>query len=169
MKIFVPTRFSVVRVLREDRNTKTFLGTDHLLEKSDVVVKISRGGLSDRDYLIQRLSWFEGIRHDNLSTIFDAGLTTKGDLYCVREYLPASELFSTGSFVVVKALTSVIDFLQFHRRIHGAIKPSNIFFIDGNLNLTDPNFRNVIYLESEEDIRFVAPEVLKGESPTLES
>src|SRR5881396_1647289 len=166
MKIFVPTRFSVVRVLREDRNTKTFLGTDHLLEKSDVVVKISRGGLSDRDYLIQRLSWFQGIRHDNLSTIFDAGLTTKGDLYCVREYLPASELFSTGSFVVVKALTSVIDFLQFHRRIHGAIKPSNIFFTNGNLKLSDPTFNNAVFREYEEHVRFASPEILKGESPT---
>ncbi|PYR97087.1 MAG: hypothetical protein DMG16_25830 [Acidobacteria bacterium] len=169
MKIFVPSRFSVIRVLREDGHRKTFLGTDHLLEKSDLVVKISRKSRSDRDDLIQRLSWFAGIRHDNLGTIFDAGLTTRADLYSVREYLPSSELFSTGSVVVIKALTSAIDFLQSHGRIHGAIKPSNIFFTGGKLKLTDPNFNNVANRESEEHIRFAAPEILRGESPTLES
>src|SRR5881397_1208658 len=169
MKIFVPNRFSVVRVLREDNQTKTFLGTDHLLEKADVVVKISRKGRSDRDYLTRRLSWFAGIRHDNLSTVFDAGVTTKGDLYCIREYLPASELFSTGSFVLVKALTSAIEFLQSNGRIHGSVKPSNIFFNNENLKLTDPNFNDLLYRECEEDIRFAAPEVLKGDNTTLQS
>ena len=171
MKIFVPSRFSVIRVLRDDGHSKTFLGTDHLLERADVVVKICGKGHfdHDRDYLIQRLSWFSGIRHDNLSTIVDAGLTTRGDLYCVREYLPASELFSAESSIAIKALVSTIDFLQSHRRIHGAIKPSNIFVNSKILKLTDPNLSSVEFRESEEHIRFSAPEVLRGESPTLES
>jgi len=170
MKIFVPSRFSVIRVLRDDGHSKTFLGTDHLLERADVVVKICGKGHFDHDRdLIQRLSWFSGIRHDNLSTIVDAELTTRGDLYCVREYLPASELFSTESSIAIKALVSTIDFLQSHRRIHGGIKPSNIFVNSKILKLTDPNLSNVEFRESEEHIRFSAPEVLRGESPTLES
>src|SRR5439155_10372070 len=133
------------------------------------VVKISRKSRSDRDDLIQRLSWFAGIRHDNLGTIFDAGLTTRADLYSVREYLPSSELFSTGSFVVIKSLTSAIDFLQSHGRIHGAIKPANIFFTGGKLELTAPNSNNVANRESEEHIRFAEPEIVRGQIPTVES
>ena len=151
MKIFVPSRFSVIRVLRDDGHSKTFLGTDHLLERADVVVKICRKGHfgRDRDYLIERLSWFSGIRHDNLTTIVDAGLTTRGDLYCVREYLPVSELFSTESSIAINALVSTIHFLQSHRRIHGAIKPSNIFVNNNILKLTDPNLNHMESTESQ--------------------
>ena len=171
MKLFVPSQFSVIRALQEDSNSKTFLATDHFLEREDVVVKIVRKGLfsRDRDHLLNRISWFTGIRHDNLSIVFDAGLTPKGDLYFVREYLPSSEFGSAHSFTAIKALVSAIDFLQSNGRIHGAIKPSNIFFNDRILKLTDPNFMRSNPPGSEADIRFGAPEVLNGEKATLAS
>src|SRR5712691_2001228 len=110
MKIFVPDRFSVIRVLRDDANSKTFVATDHVLERSDVLVKIVRKGHfnNDRNHLIQQFSWFAGVRHSNLSVIFDAGITTKGDLYYVREYLPASELFSVDSLTTIRVVVSSI-------------------------------------------------------------
>jgi tetratricopeptide (TPR) repeat protein len=115
------------------------------------------------------MSWFSGIRHNNLGIIFDAGLTPKGDLYCVREYLPISELFSAESLTVIKTLISAVDFLQSNRRVHGAIKPSNIFLSNGCLKLTDPDFKATESHQTEETIRFSAPEVLRGETPDLES
>src|SRR5712692_7916408 len=92
MKILVPDRFNVIRILREDGESKTFLASDSLLDRTDVLVKIVR----------------------------------KGHFYYVREHLPISELLSADNLIVLKTLTSVMDFLQSNRRVHGAIKPSNI-------------------------------------------
>jgi transcriptional regulator with GAF, ATPase, and Fis domain/tetratricopeptide (TPR) repeat protein/serine/threonine protein kinase len=167
MKLFVPDRFGVIRILREDDNSKTFLATDHLSERTDVLVKIVRKGhFNPSDRLIQQFSWFAGIRHSNLSLIFDAGLTIKADFFCVREYLRSSELFSIDNVTALRTLLSVVELLRSNNRIHGAIKPSNIFFSDECLKLADPSngFRH-----AEDDIRFSAPENLRGEPTTLES
>src|SRR2546425_8043798 len=90
MKVLVPDRFNVIRILREDAESKTFLASDSVLNRTDVLIKIVRRGYFNRsmDSLVQKVSWFSGIRHKNLGIIFDAGLTPKGDLYSVREYLP---------------------------------------------------------------------------------
>src|SRR5256885_2042841 len=102
MKILVPDRFNVIRILRDDAESKTFLASDSVLDRADVLVKIIRKGHFNRDLdsLVQQVSWFSGIRHQSLGIIFGAGLTTKGDLYYVREYLPISELFSTDNLTV---------------------------------------------------------------------
>src|SRR5205823_719073 len=149
----------------------TVVATDHLLERGDVVVKVVRKGhfTRDRDRLVHNLSWFAGVRHPSLGEIFDAGLTKKGDLYCVREYLAPSELFSADNIEAIRTLLSAVDFLHFNGRIHGAIKPSNIFLHSGCLKLTDPSVKMAGQRDDEEDIRFSAPEVLRGESATLES
>ena len=171
MKALIPDRFSVIRILSQNDHSNTFVASDHLLERSDVIVKILRKGhfTRDRDHLIQKLSWFAGIRHANVGVICDAGLTKKGDLYYVREYLPPSELFSVDHLSATKALVSAVDLLHLNGRIHGAIKPSNIFLHNGCLKLTDPSVKIAGHRHGEEDIRFSAPEVLRGESATLES
>src|SRR5437870_375531 len=99
MKIVVPDRFNIISVFREDAESKTFLASDSVLDRTDVLVKIVRKDHFNRslDSLVQQVSWFSGIRHDNLGIIFDAGLTPKRDLYYVREYLPISELFSVSN------------------------------------------------------------------------
>src|SRR5579862_2121245 len=170
MKIWVPRRFSVVRILREEANSKTLLANDHILKGSDVLVKILRKGSFCSDQpLVEQLSWFSGIRHKNIGTIFDAGLTLRGDLYYVREYLPIAEFASLNNLATIKGLISAVAFLQINNRIHGAIKPSNIFLTDKHLKLTDACFKGSSWQQTEEDIRFTAPEVLRGETHSLQS
>ena len=171
MKILVPNRFNVIRILRENIDSKTFIASDSASKRTDIVVKILRKGHFNRDLasLSRQMSWFGGVRHSNLAVILDAGLTPKGDLYYVREYFPFSELFSVNSLTAVRALTSAVDFLQSNGRIHGAIKPSNIFLNDGCLKLADPQLKMAGCVDEDGEIRFTPPEVLRGEAPVLES
>src|SRR5262249_4596199 len=85
------------------------------------------------------------------------------------EYLPNSELFSVDVLELLKSLISAVDFLQSKNRIHGAIKPSNVFVNQGCVKFTDPSFRIGGSCQTEEDIRFSAPEILRGEPALLES
>jgi tetratricopeptide (TPR) repeat protein len=92
----------------------------------------------------------------------DAGLTKRHDLYFVREFLPSSELFSADASLWIPYLVSAIDFLHRHGRIHGAIRPSNIFSANENFKLSDARPGGLKLVEGEESIHFTAPEILRG-------
>src|SRR5215510_16620159 len=132
MRSSTPERFALVRILREDRQSKTFLANDNLLDRENVIVRIIRKDHVhvDRDKLIEHFSWLIGVQHSQLATVLDAGLTKRQDLYYVREYLPPSELFAPDPVPVMRSLISVIGFLSQHRRVHGALRPSNIFVMN---------------------------------------
>src|SRR5438552_11302484 len=158
MKILVPDRFDVIRLLNDDGGSQTFIANDTLLRGADVVVKVIRKSQSDAASacLVQKMSWFTGVRHTNLATILDASITLKGDLYYVRDFLPISEFFSIDNLTSIKTLVSAVAFLQAHDQVHGAIKPSNIFFTDHRVKLTDPCFTSVEPKLAEEDVRYSA-------------
>src|SRR5215470_19689495 len=128
MNRFALERFASVRTLREDRYAKTFLADDHLLDRENVVVKVIKKDhiRRGRDELIEQLSWLIGVRHPHFADLLDAGLTKQQHLYYVREYLPASDLYSVEFVALMKSLVSAVDFLSLHNRVHGAIKLSNI-------------------------------------------
>ncbi len=171
MARIIPNQFTVIRSLREDRASATFLAEDNVLERSNVVVKVVRKGhfTSDHTRLGELFSWFMGVRHSQLAPILHAGLTRKRNLYYVRDYL-SSTLFSGHHNEAMPALVSTVSFLHSQGRVHGAIKPANIFFSSGLIKLADPRIDGTEPLtDTEEKIRFSAPEVLKGAKPTLES
>jgi DNA-binding NtrC family response regulator/tetratricopeptide (TPR) repeat protein len=173
MGTMLPRRFEPIRVLRKSSASATFVATDQQLGRNEVVVKVIAKGnfTSDTSSLVEFFSWYEGLRHPLLSTVLDAGLTPKRDLFYVRDYHPDSEFLSSPSKESVKALISAVDFFQVVGRAHGAIKPSNIFASDGALRISDPWIGQSGKSKqlSEQEIRFTAPEVLSGGMPTLES
>ena len=171
MKILLPDRFNVIRILREDEDSRTFLANDSEGNLTEVLVKIHprRYCNAAPDFLCRQLSWFSGIRHESVSTIFDTGVTKRGDLYIVREFLPTSELFSTDNNLSIKSLIAAAAYLQSNGQTHGSIKPSNIFLNNGLVRLTDPCLKNGETRQNAESIQFSAPEVLRGQTPNLQS
>lgn len=167
----IPNRFTPIRTLHEDRRSTTFLAIDHVLEQPNVLVKVIRRGYfaDDQAQLVRLFSWFKGVRHPQLASVLDAGITSNRNLYYVREYLPASQLSSTDDAAAMNKLLSVLGFLRSNGQVHGAIRPSNLFFSPGTLKLADPNVYRAHSGQSREDVRFDAPEILKGGKPTLES
>src|SRR5437867_9917007 len=161
MKCFVPERFALIRLLREDRYTKTFLANDHLLDLENVVVRIISKDCVNGDYdrLIEHFSWNIGVHHRQFATVFDSGFTKQQHLYVVREYLPPSELPSSEIFTTVKSLISAVDFLAGHGCVHGNIKPSNIFVSQESVKLTDAKVPGAGLRDDAESVHFVAPEI----------
>ena len=174
MGTILPGRFEPIRVLRKSGACSTIVATDQQLGRNEVVVKVIGKGnfTSGTASLFDVFSWYRGLRHPCISEVLDAGLTPRRDVFYVRNYHPDSEFFTSANRESIKALTSAIDFLQSVGRVHGAIKPSNVFASGGGLKIADPwigqsspNARQLL----EEDIRFSAPEVLSGAAPSLES
>src|SRR5258705_9047078 len=137
MSVTIPERFTLARVLREDRLSRTFVGNDHLLDDKEVVVKIFKTVTLDtnRASFIEHFSRLIGLRHNQLATVFDVGLTKRRHLYYVREYLPDSPSIITDPLAMMRSLVSAVAFLSISRLIHGAIKPSNIFATKNTVKL----------------------------------
>src|SRR5262245_22335170 len=163
MNRFVPERFTSVRMLREDRHSKTFLADDHLLDREKVVVRIIRKDHErDRDKLIARLSWLTGVRHPYFADVLDAGVTKQQHLYYVRDYLTPFYASAVSFATLVEFLVSAIDFLCTRGQVHGAIKLSNIFVTAECIRLTDAKVVGHRVSDNEESVHFIAPEILQG-------
>jgi DNA-binding NtrC family response regulator/serine/threonine protein kinase/tetratricopeptide (TPR) repeat protein len=164
-------RFTELRTLRDDHTSKTILANDVLGNKEQVIVKFTKRGHFDNDpsRLIEHFSWAIGVKHDHIAKTFDAGLTRQCHVFYVREYLPESQLLSMDVDPLLKPLVSGVDFLLRHQRVHGAIRPSNIFAAAGTLKFADHQLPGTDLRDEEETIHFSAPEVLRGLSNSRES
>ncbi|HLH30721.1 MAG TPA: sigma 54-interacting transcriptional regulator [Terriglobia bacterium] len=135
------------------------------------MVKIVRKGLFDPKTINVHgiVSSFFGMRHEGIVPILDIGLMPNGDCFVVRDYIPP-ESVSGKEGSRIESLISTILFLNSNGIVHGAIKPSNVLHFGNTIKLADPKlFNNSSRTYSEEDIRFTAPEVLKGAKCTIES
>jgi DNA-binding NtrC family response regulator/tetratricopeptide (TPR) repeat protein len=164
-------RFQVIRTLQLLPHQATFLAHDHLL-KAKVLVKLlpRKVVLSEKPALGEALCWYHGVDHPHLLRILDAGLTPKGDLYYVREYVPNSDCLSPSNTTWLSLFLGTVQFLHSHDRVHGSIRPSNIFIRADQPHLADARIPAAQCNSSaEESIRFTAPELLMGEAPSIES
>ena len=175
MGMILPSRFEPIRLLRKDRVCSTFIATDRRLGRNEVVVKVIGRGNFTRDTanLTDALSWYHGLRHPFISEVLDAGLTPKRDLFCVRPFHAASEFFAARSTVSLKRLISAVDFLHSRGRVHGSIKPTNIFSTGDEVHLADawigqdgPDRPRIL---NEEGVRFGAPETWNSAAVSRES
>src|SRR5262249_32273354 len=108
MNRLISERFAPIHTLREHRYGRTFLADDHLLDREKVVVRVIHKDhiRRSRHELIERLSWLIGVRHCHFADVLDAGLTKQQHLYCVREYLPSSDLYSVDFVTLMRSLIS---------------------------------------------------------------
>jgi DNA-binding NtrC family response regulator/serine/threonine protein kinase/tetratricopeptide (TPR) repeat protein len=172
MRPVLPLRFETIQVLRETATSSTFVATDHVLARNNVVVKGIRKGnfTQDLEKVIDVFACFRGLRHPHIAGILDAGLTPKGDLFYVRDFAPATELFTRKDMELLNTLLGAVDFLHSVGRVHGSIKPTNVFSSPNSVQLVDPWVpQPAEQTPREEDVRFSAPEVLKGGPRTIES
>src|SRR5262249_41191005 len=116
------------------------------------------------------LTSFTSTRLQHVLPIIDAGITRDGDLYLVREYCEGVPAAYQQGIEELRILISTVLFLRSSGFVHGALKPGNVISSQSGIKIMDPRLPCVRRVpESEEDIRFTAPEVLKGQKPTPES
>src|SRR5262249_19122682 len=166
------SRFSVAKTLKDDRACKTYIAFDRWLQTADVVVKVFRKSFFGIESIGNngRLSFYGSMRFQHVLPIIEAGVTRDGDLYTVRKYCETISALDQRSIEQLRALISTVLFLQSTGFAHGALKPGNVLGSTNGLQIMDPRLPSIRRMqETEEDIRFTAPEVLKGQKATIES
>lgn len=172
MRPVLPLRFESVQIFRDTATSSSFLATDHDLLRNNVVIKAIRKGsfAPDRETIIEHFGWHRGLRHPHLAPVLDAGVTPKGDLFYVRDFAPPTSMFATRDMDQLKVLLGVVEFMHSVGRVHGSIKPSNLLTSGKVVQLADAWVPKPWKgAQSEEEVRFSAPEVLKGHARTIES
>jgi DNA-binding NtrC family response regulator/tetratricopeptide (TPR) repeat protein len=172
MRPVLPLRFESVQVFRDTSTTSSFLATDHDLVRNNVVIKAIRKGsfVPDRETIIEHFAWHRGLRHPHIASVLDAGVTPKGDLFSVRDFAPATSMFTSRDMDQLKVLLGAVEFMHSVGRVHGSIKPSNVFAAGKSVQLADAWVPQPWKgPQSEDEVRFSAPEVLKGHPRTIES
>src|SRR5262249_23925454 len=133
-------RFQNVRNLSVHKNQTVFLADDFLLERTAVVVRVfrRRWSIYNLEFLSRCFSWHQGVSDAHLSRILDCGITDANESFYVREYIqPSQELFQDPTHWI-RGLLATVRFLHQNSRIHGSLKPSNLFIQHGLLKIADP-------------------------------
>jgi len=115
------------------------------------------------------LHWQRGLGHPYLLGIIAAGTSGSGSFFTTRQFSSGIVDLSKVNQTIVTQLLDAVCFLHKHGRPHGRIRPSNLLSIQGNVRLADMRVVDGVESFSTDDIRFTAPEVLLGGSPTYES
>jgi len=121
-------RFSVSKILKDDRCGKTYIAFDRWLQKPDLVVKVVRKTSLEVEEM-HREDWltsFTSTRLQHVLPIIDAGITRDGDLYLVREYCEGVPAAYQQGIEELRILISTVLFLRSSGFVHGALKPGNV-------------------------------------------
>ena len=157
-------RFQVIKRLSK---SGTLLVNDRHGTNEPLVLKVFKNGaVKDKLRKADEICWYEGLVHRNIPHLIDAGITESRDLFLLRKYLPEPISPENMNSNHIVDLLGVICFLHDQGRVHGSIKPSNVFVCDGSVQLVDAGCRFLKPNVNPYDRRFDAPELLLGGNPT---
>ncbi len=177
MQRFLSKRFEIVERFRRSRHGFSFLGKDGWSGKTVFVKLFPQSSYQTTSSFQEQLAWYHGLDHPLLSYILSyiryAGLTPKQDLYVIRDWYINGHVLGDGTVNEDAAASSLVvatELLRSEDIVHGRIKPSNIWIHEGGLKLLDggvPPFDSRDL--AARDFSFIAPEILSGTMPNLES
>lgn len=171
MRNVIANRFNVIKTLRNDRAAHTFVASDLWSDGMKVLLKVYRSKYVkyDQPKINQMFSVFTGLRHPHIAPILEAGWTKSRDLWLVRQYIEFESL-NPPDVEHIRRLIATILCLNAAGYVHGGIKPTNVLLAKSDLRLVDPSVVNIIKnADSWDEIRFTAPEVLRGANPSPDS
>ena len=171
MKGFPHRHYQVVEKLKQSANSSTFVVKPYNGTDKPLILKFYSGitARSKAHILEDHLYWQRGLTHPYLLGITRAGISGGNSFFSTRQFSSAIFDLSKVNQANVTQLLDAVCFLHKHGKLHGRIKPSNIFCLQGSLCLGDMRVVDSAKFSSLDDIRFTAPEVLLGGVPTFES
>lgn len=147
----------------------TYLARD--LERVDrVVIKVvrpERVTASTADHFGRRAHVFAALGHANLLPLTEIA-DADGLLYYVRPYVQAETLANRLVAAPLpprevehlgEDLLNALEALHQRGIVHGSVKPTNIFFIEGRAVLTDPA---LVYPDAQSEMDYAPPERATG-------
>ena len=171
MKEFPHRLYQVVEKLKQSANSSTFVVKPYNGTDKPLILKFYSGitARSKAHILEDHLYWQRGLTHPYLLGITRAGISGGNSFFSTRQFSSAIFDLSKVNQANVTQLLDAVCFLHKHGKLHGHIKPSNIFCLQGSVCLGDMGVIDSAEFSSLDDIRFTAPEVLLGGVPTFES
>ncbi|MGA2263496.1 MAG: AAA family ATPase, partial [Acidobacteriota bacterium] len=175
----VGDRYRVERLLGQGEPGYTYLCRDLMERDSPVALKTLNTWDGETAALRAELSLLSRFRHPRLVHLLDFGVLDRGPTpYLVRPFIEGVEIFegSAGWGVdqILPQLVRICRVLQFlHSRgiLHGHLKPSNVFLVDGEgseLELQVLDFgldrRTRKSRRDRATLAYTAPEILLGHS-----
>src|SRR5215831_5802960 len=164
-------RFQLVRMLRQTKEGHSAL-VNIPSSTATLVLRVIRKGHFEFDRLgfSAFYAWHQTHGHLNVARVVEAGIGPRRELYWVRNFgsVPDNK---TDIDAYLRGLTSAVTFLHSYGYLHQHIRPSNVFVVEGELQLVDArawsSTGKVPLLPN--DIHFTAPEVIRGGQPTIAS
>ncbi len=84
------------------------------------------------------------LRHPNLVSVYDYGITTEGELYFTMEWVEGQDLDPHGrrltlgdSVPIVVQICRALAYLHSQGVIHGDLKPANVLMLEGQIKIVD--------------------------------
>src|SRR4051812_45163335 len=171
MKEFPHRHFRAIEKLRQSTASSTFVVKPHNAVHDSLILKLYSGATAkSMAYTLENvLHWQRGLCHPYLLGITAAGTSGSNSFFTTRQFSSGILDLSKVNQTNVTQLLDAVCFLHKHGRPHGRIKPSNLLSFQGNVRLADMQVVDAVDSSGTDDIRFTAPEVLLGGSPTYES
>lgn len=181
-------RFRLIRMLGEGGFAAVYLAEDPALGRK-VALKLLHSRLTGDDEIIRRFKaearLAAGLKHPNIVTVHDVGVTNDDQPYLVMELLTGvtlSEALATaGPFphdfasLVVTQLASALDYIHGRGLVHRDVKPSNVMIGDeAHVTLMDFGISKRLSGEGAMTLpgefvgtlNYMAQEQIKGEKET---
>ena len=181
------SRYTIVAPLGKGASSEVFLGTQRNIGRQ-VAIKVLRpdvcGDDGDAERYMREASIVASLRHPNIVTVYDVGVTRDGRPFMVMEYVPGSTLARVlthaGALPVARAIPLFEQICSAltcaHRRgvIHRDVKPGNVLLEDqsSGYNLAKLSDFGVARLSDNPQTQidrvigtpaFMAPELFEGE------
>src|SRR6187399_540642 len=171
MKEFPSRQFQLIEKLKQSPVSSTFLAKSRFSDESTLILKLYTGTIpkSHLSTVEESLRWQRGLIHPHVLQISSAGISGRSSVFTTRPYLDDNLDLSSAKPAHIVQLLDAVSFLHTHSKVHGSIKPSNLFIREGTILLADMKPDKGGEPCGLEYIRYTAPEVLLGQGNTIES
>jgi tetratricopeptide (TPR) repeat protein len=165
----IENRYKVLAVINTGGMGTLYRVSDDVQNGEIIALKIVRMDVPAID-ISERLTNFKHefqilaqMRHPNLVSVFDYGVTVAGELYFTMEYVEGRDLEPrgnprdpVGTIPIIVQVCRALAYLHSRGLVHGDLKPANVLMVKNQIKIVDFGVAREI-LSSEASVQYYTP------------